>query len=379
MASISKRRRKQLDGTYVERGWQVRWVDPDGAQRLKVFATRAKAYDYRTEIDHKTKTGAYIDPDDGKVTFKEYAEAWRKVQAQHRPGTEKSCESYLRLWVYPHIGHLPIGSIRRTQCKAVEKAATEKLAATSVGQVLAWMGAVFNGAVADRKIYVSPAVGIKGPDLDDKDPVVPLTHKQWTTFVAALPEQWRIAGLIGVGAGLRGGEVRGLTVDRIDFLRRELRVDRQVAFGRDGTLGFEPLKTKASRRTIPVSDTLLEALAAHIAKFPDPDKTRGLLLTSAIGRPMQRSTFSKMVAAAAGVAGFEEKQRFHALRHTYASALIRGGCSVKVVQARMGHATAQETLDTYGHMWPDDDDRTRAAIEAALSPPEADSGEAAAP
>jgi integrase len=56
----------------------------------------------------------------------------------------------------------------------------------------------------------------------------------------------------------------------------------------------------------------------------------------------------------------------HDLRHYYASLLIRHGESVKTVQARLGHASAAETLDTYSHLWPDSDDRTRDAIDAVL-------------
>ena len=56
----------------------------------------------------------------------------------------------------------------------------------------------------------------------------------------------------------------------------------------------------------------------------------------------------------------------HALRHYYASLLIRYGESVKTVQVRLGHASAAETLDTYSHLWPDSDDRTRAAIDSVL-------------
>lgn len=33
----------------------------------------------------------------------------------------------------------------------------------------------------------------------------------------------------------------------------------------------------------------------------------------------------------------------------------------------MGHKSAQTTLDTYGHLWPDSDDRTRAAIDTAFA------------
>ena len=50
----------------------------------------------------------------------------------------------------------------------------------------------------------------------------------------------------------------------------------------------------------------------------------------------------------------------------YASLLIRHGESVKTVQARLGHASAVETLDTYSHLWPDSDDRTREAVDAVL-------------
>jgi integrase len=52
--------------------------------------------------------------------------------------------------------------------------------------------------------------------------------------------------------------------------------------------------------------------------------------------------------------------------HYYASLLIRHGESVKTVQSRLGHASAAETLDTYSHLWPDSDDRTRDAIDSVL-------------
>jgi integrase len=50
------------------------------------------------------------------------------------------------------------------------------------------------------------------------------------------------------------------------------------------------------------------------------------------------------------------------LRHFYASVLIRAGESVKVVQERLGHTSAQMTLDVYGHLWPEDEDSTREAV-----------------
>jgi integrase len=58
----------------------------------------------------------------------------------------------------------------------------------------------------------------------------------------------------------------------------------------------------------------------------------------------------------------------HDLRHFYASALIRQGADVKL-QARLGHKSAQTTIDIYGHLWPDSDERTRTAIDAVFDRP----------
>lgn len=79
------------------------------------------------------------------------------------------------------------------------------------------------------------------------------------------------------GAGLRQGEALGLTVDRVDFLRRQLRVDRQLQTPGRGQPSLEPPKSPASMRVVPLADVVLEALAEHARNFPvGPD---GLLVT----------------------------------------------------------------------------------------------------
>jgi integrase len=59
----------------------------------------------------------------------------------------------------------------------------------------------------------------------------------------------------------------------------------------------------------------------------------------------------------AGVTGIT----LHGLRHFYASGLIAAGCDVVTVQRALGHAKATTTLNTYAHLWPTAEDRTRAA------------------
>jgi hypothetical protein len=59
----------------------------------------------------------------------------------------------------------------------------------------------------------------------------------------------------------------------------------------------------------------------------------------------------------------------HDLGHFYASALIRQGADVKLVQARLGHKSAQTTVDIYRHLWPDSHERTRTAIDDVFDGP----------
>jgi integrase len=179
-----------------------------------------------------------------------------------------------------------------------------------------------------------------------------------------MPERLRAAVTLAAGVGLRRGEALGLSVDRVDFLRRQLTVDRQLLKVAGSADAFGPPKTRASLRTVPVPDIVLEDLSRHLATYrAEPDS---LLFVNARGRPWSYSRFAEVWRAAADRAGLPEGTRFHDLRHHTASLLIAAGCSVKVVQRQLGHASATETLDTYGHLWPTDEDRVRAAVKRAF-------------
>jgi integrase len=88
---------------------------------------------------------------------------------------------------------------------------------------------------------------------------------------------------------------------------------------------------------------------------------------------VNREELSRKFHAAACAIGAPDGARLHSLRHYYASLLIRHGESVKVVQDRLGHASATETLDTYSHLWPDSEDLTRTAVDKVLGVAAADS------
>ena len=350
MASVTKRQ----DGT-----WRARYRDPSGREHARHFARKVDAQRWLDEVAASVVTGQYVDPNAGKITFRECAEHWRSIQVQ-RPSSMAHVETMLRRHAYPTLGDRPLGSIVPSDVQAWVKGLS--LAPSTVGVIHGIVSTIMKSAIRDRRIVANPCDGTKLPKVRRKQ-VVPLTTEQVEAVRAALPEHLQALVTLAAGTGMRQGECFGLTVDRVSFLQRTVTVDRQMVTvqGMAPTLA-EP-KTRASVRTIPLPKVVVDALAAHLAAFPPRD--HGLIFTNH-GGPITRSAFGFLWRPAARKAGLPKGTGLHALRHYYASLLIRHGESVKTVQARLGHASAAETLDTYSHLWPDSDDRTRDAVDSVL-------------
>jgi integrase len=127
--------------------------------------------------------------------------------------------------------------------------------------------------------------------------------------------------------------------------------------------GGAPLKTTGSSAPIPIPRELALLLASSVQRHPSD----WMVPRSDGDRPCSPNTVEEAVRAArTKVPGLPEKFCFHDLRHYLASLLIASGADIKTVQARMRHATAATTLDVYGHLWPDADESTRAAVGAAI-------------
>ena len=123
----------------------------------------------------------------------------------------------------------------------------------------------------------------------------------------------------------------------------------------------EELKTEISKTSIPVARSLALELSAGISPGSET------LLTSPRGQLEPWRLERAIRTARKKVDGLPAGFRYHDLRHYFASLLIASGVDVKTVQARMRHASAKTTLDTYGHLWPDRDESTRAAVEAVFA------------
>ena len=245
--------------------WRVRWYEDGGRERSKTFPRKADAERHLAEVVTSMARGTYLDPGAGRVCFRDYAETWRAAQA-HRPTTAAQAETHLRRHAYSVLGDRPLGAVRRTEVQAWVTGLSATLAPATVRTVHSYVAAVFKAAVADRLIAASPCQRIALPKVTPAR-VEPLAVAAVEALADAVPDRYRALLVLGAGTGLRQGEAFGVTVDRIDFLRRTLRVDRQLVLMPGAAPYLAPPKTPASVRTIPLPAVVVDALAAHLAAY----------------------------------------------------------------------------------------------------------------
>jgi integrase len=379
VAHIEDRWEKVVDGRRVRTArygkgdrWRARYLDPAGEERSRTFARKTDAERFLAGVESDKSRGLYVDPAAGRLTLGEYVTTWQSVQV-HRSTTAAAFDSHLRNHILPMLGNRPLASVTRSEVQAWVKSRSEVLAPSTTAIVYAVLRMVFRAAVADRIIAVSPCERIALPKPPPRE-VVPLPRNAVLALINAVPERYRGLLVAAAGTGLRQGELLGLARDKVDFLRRILTVDSQLVQLPGRPPYIAPPKTRASYRSVPMADVVISALSAHFAAFPpttaydQQGRGRELVFADDRGRPISRTYFHRRVwAPVAAAAGLPAGTHFHELRHFFASLLIDAGESVKAVQLRLGHATAEETLNTYAHLWPESEDRARQAVDRGLN------------
>ncbi|MEO3863836.1 site-specific integrase [Acrocarpospora sp. B8E8] len=326
MASIQRIQLDTLKNGKPRYSYRVMWRDPDGKQKAKNFRLKKDAEAFRAEIEAAKNKGQYFDPHAGKILFRVYADKWISAkQATKKPGTVAVYRSYLTNHVLPIFGGKPLAAIARgdVQDWVTAMATSEDLAPRTVQACYRIAAGIFKRAVADDRIGRTPCRDIELPATIRKD-VEPLETEQVLAVAEVIPALWEAMVITAAGTGMRWSELAGLTQDRVDFLRRTVKVDRQLTRDRKNGL-FIPPKTKASNRTIPLPNLVIDALAAHIATFGTGPE--GLIFTSAEGRPLNYQNWRPRVweRTVDAVDDLPESITFHSLRHTYASLQFRGG------------------------------------------------------
>jgi len=315
------------------------------------FRRKTDARDWEADQLVKLRTGAWIDPSRGRVSFATLAKEWQGSREHLAVRSQETTQFLLDSYVVPVIGRLPIGVISATDVERVLTAMTSHgLATTTRRRALSVMRLVFDYAVRDRRITVNIARTIPLPKGTTKREPHWLRAEQLGKLADAMPPNCRPVVLFLGLAGCRFSEMCALRVDDVVQTPHGLgvRIHRAAPQSkRTSGAVFGPTKTHQTR-TVPVPLTLETYVRDRIEHEPSgsylfPSPT-GAIWTNTNFRV--RSNWTETTKSV-GLAG----TTIHDLRHTAASMLIAAGADVKAVQMILGHATAMMTMDLYGHLF----------------------------
>lgn len=364
MPSISRR----SNGT-----WRARYRDPVGKEHARHFRRKLDAQRWLDEVTTSLVTGVYVDPDAGKVSFGEWWQRWsaRQTWTSSTVVTAELAARSTTFW------DLPVGSVKRAHVEEWVKTMTQPAATRDQGLASSTIRTRYNyvhmglaGAVRDRLIAANPATGVTLPRVRRRDITMSIpTTEQVRRALLSAPPHFRLFVALCAFAGLRLGEAAGVQAGDVDFGGQRLCIRRQVQ-GQTRTGLDVGLPKVGSERDIAVPEMLLDDVARHIEEIGTFDDERWLFKSGS--HLLTRNGAGHQWRQLREQVGMEEFT-LHDLRHFFASALIASGCDVVTVQRALGHASATITLNTYSHLWPTAEDRTRAAaselMRDVLEPP----------
>jgi integrase len=344
MASVKRR----PDGQ-----WRARYRDGAGKEHARHFSRRTDAQQWLDQEITKQQTGSWIAPRAAKITVEEWCTRWLDGYRTRKLSTVRMAEVHIAK-IVAAFGPRRLDSLRPSDIKSWLVQLQTEHAPSYVYALHSRLAQVLADAVHDGVLARNPCSRRTAPRTGSQRPYLATTAQVWALH-DAMEERYRAGLLLASFAGLRLAEVCGLRVADVDFMRGIVSPVQQYP--------AEELKTEMSRTPVPIPDSLALALSAHVARY-----STTWIMCDEVGRQMGPWQLQREFRRArAKVNGLPDGFRFHDLRHYFASLLIASNLDVKTVQIRLRHASAKTTLDTYGHLWPDSDDSTRAAIDVVMT------------
>ncbi len=335
----------------------VRWTTAPGDRetyrlRYRDPAGRERSLSFTRKVEDSKRRGAYVDPKAGRVAFGEWAERWYKTTAALKPSTRHYYRQLLDGQVLPRFRDVSLAGIDRMAVREwIAGLIDDGPGASRIRGAHAVLSMVLDAAVDANRLAVNHAAGVRGLPRRPEVEMHFLTAVEVEDLAEAIDP--RCATLVRLGAytGLRPGEILGLKVKRLNLVRGSARVAEALTEV-NGRLTWGTPKTY-ERRTVRLPRFLAEELGAYLADRPnDPE---ALLFTAPRGGPIrEHKLMERYFKPAALRVGLPAALRMHDLRHTAASLLIREGASIKALQKQLGHKDAVQTLNRYGHLYPDE-------------------------
>lgn len=369
MASIQRKPKtgKDKNGNVT---WVVRFRPIGQKEKSRSFRSQKEAKQFKADIERKLVRNEYVDA--SKILVRDLVET-------HRDSAINASSKAGRTTLLANLGDLanmPITAVKPSDIEAWRNVLLtnrpwakdgKPLAESTVQTNLALLHGIFTKAVNDDQLARHPMRGVvirrvntsvRREDIPTAQQIYALIEGAKTTAVGRAQDPL-LSLFIQVASetGTRAGELCGLRVRNIDFLRKEIHIVEQIK-ERTGVHG--DLKSGSKPRTVPVSDETLKDIEAYLAANPrQPEEC--LFLTSE-RKPIRSSRMGNRFSRLAKRYGYTFT--LHSLRHFYASQLIASGCPINIVQKALGHATPAMTLNTYVHLLDDHNERLRDSVRS---------------
>jgi integrase len=385
--SVRRRSWTNRDGSQSD-AWLVDYIDQRGRRHIKTFERRKDADAYHATVTVDVRQGTHL-PDSESITVAEAGTLW--LQSGDQAGLERttidSYRQHLDFHIVPLLGAVKLSQLTVPMVRHFEDKLRVKRSPAMARKVLGSLSSILADAQERGLASQNVVRGLRSRRLRGKERRADKRQRgklrigvdipspdEVRAIIAHLEGRWRPLLLTATFTGLRASELRGLRWADVDLKRNEIHVRQRADYYRQ----IGALKSEAGERTIPLAPMLVNTLRDW--KFACPKGELGLAFPNGVGRIESHANIVNRgfipAQIAAGVTTTKGKAKYtglHSLRHFYASWCINrrvdGGLELplKVVQARLGHASVQMTADCYGHLFPRGDDGAElAAAERAF-------------
>ncbi len=352
--------------------WEARYTAADGRQRSLYAKTRKEAQE-RLRV-------ALIDADRGirptnqRTSVAQYLGDWldSSVRLRCRPRTAESYEETVRRYIVPAIGQVALAKLTPEHVARMlsDLSARGTLSTTTVRYAHTVLRIALGRALKSGQVNRNVASLVDAPASTSVE-LKPLTTDQVGTFLDSLAgERLQPLYVSAVGLGLRQGELIGLRWADVDLDAGSLTVRHSLQI--TGRALAEP-KTERARRTLRLPAQVQEALRGHRraqltdriaagAGWVDLD----FVFATRQGRPLMARNVLRDLHRQLERAGLP-RQRFHDLRHAYATLLLEDGEELGVISRTLGHSQISTTADVYAHLTPAMLERTALRMDGVLT------------
>ena len=356
-------------------GFRVMLKFSDGTtttQQKSGFQTKKEANKARDTAIAQLYAGTYVAY--GKVKVAKYMTYWLEEVMKKRI-TYDSYHGYRNVvnnYIIPQIGNKYMETVNRGTVQGLYKYAAGR--SVSVAPLVKTvMRTAMQYARNKNIICADPTEDVRLPKNVKKkkfrereiDVARTLTEEQVECLIEAsrgTPVYMQI--LFAVLMGLRRGEINGLKFSDVDYIHRKLMVQRQLGKKPNTEKGDVPLnmltkqeiklKTKSSYRELDIPDIVFEAILEQRKIYEKNRRRRkkefrdwNYICCSTYGNPRSKSfhyPYFKKILAEQGLPNI----RFHDLRSTYATILMKNNFNLKGISKMLGHAKEIISADVYG-------------------------------